>query len=51
MKAHGFCTSNAAVFAWAARYRTYAKARYHYAPTRNINTQFVTVAVVCGIEA
>jgi Outer membrane protein beta-barrel domain len=28
-----------------APYRIYAEARYHYAPTRNINTQFVTVAV------
>jgi Outer membrane protein beta-barrel domain len=26
-------------------YRIYAEARYHYAPTRRINTQFVTVAV------
>lgn len=28
-----------------APYRIYAEARYHYAPTRNINTQFVTVAL------
>ena len=27
-----------------APYRIYAEARYHYAPTRQINTQFVTVA-------
>lgn len=26
-------------------YRIYVEARYHYAPTRNINTQFVTVVV------
>ena len=26
-------------------YRIYAEARYHYAPTRHINTQFVAVAV------
>jgi hypothetical protein len=27
-----------------APYRLYAEARYHYAPTKHINTQFVTVA-------
>jgi hypothetical protein len=26
-------------------YRVYVEARYHYAPTRNINTQFVTVVL------
>lgn len=29
----------------AAPYRLYAEARYHYAPTANISTQFVTVAL------
>lgn len=28
-----------------APYRIYTEARYHYAPTKNINSQFVTVAV------
>jgi hypothetical protein len=28
-----------------APYRLYTEARYNYAPTRNINTQFITVAV------
>jgi hypothetical protein len=28
-----------------APYRIYAEARYHYAPTRNINSQFVTVVL------
>ena len=27
-----------------APYRLYSEARYHYAPTRNVNTEFITVA-------
>jgi Outer membrane protein beta-barrel domain len=29
----------------AAPYRFYTEARYHYAPTKNINTQFITVTL------